>query len=530
MHKISASHVSEGRCCRPHRQDVEITAGLTEATRDSSLMSAAYLLGCIVRMKRKHVALRLAQQRRLSGADTVNALRPFYFAVHPDFFCQYPREREVNENSLQKLNGYLERLNKFGGYSIQPVKLTFYVRDTKDNSDVQKGTSPPGFRSVSFTLHTNDVLSTVKNILRSCSLPTDHVMHLKATPNASKRPPHQSGSPFYRPVTKVNTSYTFSGFRDFEPELQHTKIKAPTLSLWLKNNAAEAMRKQIGSLPRVEELNRLKKEICYNFNLTDIRWQRGWGLAHRCSQLQSLTRLAEQNPEALNNLQGLTLEFADQSGMNAFGHIMLGTMDVHHQWTKLFEQAYGFSSLLQQTEWMKERIRFMLGGAEVILSERFGSAQGITEHYTALSVFHENILSQCLRLHPRSLQGLSLLLENDPTEPSLHEMGHFIIPIGFELSRLQFFLKSNAIEARRRTQHRNQMEAEEEATAKLCIQKLSLRSLTKEPGITTSQMILCCQRLLEERFPLMEGLNVCVSNFFSVKQDGDICIPWDWKS
>lgn len=52
--------------------------------------------------------------------------------------------QEVNENSLQKLNGYLERLNKFGGYSIQPVKLTFYVRDTKDNSDVQKGTSPPG--------------------------------------------------------------------------------------------------------------------------------------------------------------------------------------------------------------------------------------------------------------------------------------------------------------------------------------------------------------------------------------------------
>lgn len=76
----------------------------------------------------------------------------------------------------------------------------------------------------------------------------------------------------------------------------------------------------------------------------------------------------------------------------------------------------------------------------------------------------------------------------------------------------------------------SRMEAEEEATAKLCIQKLSLRSLTKEPGITTSQMILCCQRLLEERFPLMEGLNVCVSNFFSVKQDGDICIPWDWKS
>lgn len=34
------------------------------------------------------------------------------------------------------------------------------------------------------------------------------------------------------------------------------------------------------------------------------RWQRSWGLAHRCSQLQSLSRLAKQNPDALINLQG----------------------------------------------------------------------------------------------------------------------------------------------------------------------------------------------------------------------------------
>lgn len=86
-----------------------------------------------------------------------------------------------------------------------------------------------GFRSVSFTLHSSDVMSTVKNILRSCSLPTDHIMQLKSTPNTSKRPPHQSRSPFYRPATKVDMSYTFSGFMDLEQELQHTKVKEPTL-------------------------------------------------------------------------------------------------------------------------------------------------------------------------------------------------------------------------------------------------------------------------------------------------------------
>uniref|UniRef100_A0A3Q0RST1 T cell activation inhibitor, mitochondrial n=1 Tax=Amphilophus citrinellus TaxID=61819 RepID=A0A3Q0RST1_AMPCI len=73
----------------------------------------------------------------LSGAEAVNALRPFYFAVHPDFFGQYPKEREVNENSLKRLNGYLENLQKPGSCSLQPMRLTFYVRDTRYSSDVQ---------------------------------------------------------------------------------------------------------------------------------------------------------------------------------------------------------------------------------------------------------------------------------------------------------------------------------------------------------------------------------------------------------
>lgn len=34
---------------------------------------------------------------------------------------------------------------------------------------------------------------------------------------------------------------------------------------------------------------------------------------------------------------GHTVVFADQSGINASGHVMLGTMDVHHQWTKVMQ-------------------------------------------------------------------------------------------------------------------------------------------------------------------------------------------------
>lgn len=38
----------------------------------------------------------------------------------------------MNENSLKRLNGYLENLEKPGSHSAQPVKLTFYIRETKD--------------------------------------------------------------------------------------------------------------------------------------------------------------------------------------------------------------------------------------------------------------------------------------------------------------------------------------------------------------------------------------------------------------
>ncbi|KAM8735246.1 T-cell activation inhibitor, mitochondrial isoform 1-T1 [Acanthopagrus schlegelii] len=497
--------------------------------RAASAMSVKFLLRHAFRLERKHVATHLVQQRALSGADAVNALRPFYFAVHPDFFGQHPREREVNENSLKRLNGYLDNLQKPGPRSVQPMKLTFYVRDTKDSSDVQPDLFTSGFRSVSFTLQTNDVLGTVMNVLKSCSLPMEHMRGMKAGAETSGSPP-EAGVPFYRPIKWDKSYYTFTGFRDPEEELQQARRVELTLSSWLRNNEPMATKKHGASLPRREELDRLKKELCHKFDLDDIRWQRSWGVAHRCCQLQSLSRLSQQNPEALIHLQGHTVVFADQSGMNASGHVMLGTMDVHHQWTKVFEQLSSYRSLQQQTDWLKERISLLLGGTQVIHVERLGPVRPIAEHYSTLSTFYRSLMSSPLRLHPRSLQGTTMLLENDRSNPSLHELGHFIIPTNCDPPKLLVFLQSHASEARQRTQRKIQLQVEEEAVMKLCLQNLSLRSLSKEPSISSSQMVQCCKRLVEQRYPLLQGLHICVSHFYSVMQDGDMCVPWDWKS
>nr|XP_055066732.1 T-cell activation inhibitor, mitochondrial isoform X1 [Misgurnus anguillicaudatus]XP_055066733.1 T-cell activation inhibitor, mitochondrial isoform X1 [Misgurnus anguillicaudatus] len=468
-------------------------------------------------------SLQIVQRRNLSGADAINALRPFYFAVHPDLFGQHPREREVNENSLKRLNGYLENLQKPGVRSPKPTHLTFYVRDTKERTESNDSLQVSGFRIVSFTLQSKDVLNTVLDVLKSCSLSVEHIQEMKQSSTAQPEPS------FYRPIKWDKTYYTFTGFRDPEQELEQANKVEPTLSLWLKNNEPEATKKQNASVPRREELKRLKRELIHKLGLLDIRWQRKWGVAHKCGQLQSLSRLSTQSPEALHNLRGHIIVFTDQSGMNASGHVMLGTTDVHHQWAKLFERLPSYHSLLQQSDWLKERISHLLGGILVIHIERLGPALPLEEHYSTLNTFHKRLLLKRLSVHPRSLQGLTLTLENDRSTPCLHEMGHFIIPTMCDILQLQNFLQSQAQEARRRTRRKNLLEAEEEDIISSCLQDLSLRSLSKEPSVSSSQMIPCCRRLMEEKSPQMQGLHLCVSHFYSVMQDGDLCIPWDWK-
>lgn len=70
----------------------------------------------------------------------------------------------------------------------------------------------------------------------------------------------------------------------------------------------------------------------------------------------------------------------------------------------------------------------------------------------------------------------------------------------------------------------------EKELIKAAAEKFSLRQLYKEPSISSVQMIRSCNRLLEESLPYLEGMHLCISHFYSVLQDGELCIPWNWKS
>ncbi|XP_067147554.1 T-cell activation inhibitor, mitochondrial isoform X3 [Apteryx mantelli] len=463
---------------------------------------------------------------------------------------------EVNENSLKRLNGYLENLQKPGFRSFKPTRLTFYVRESEPNSsNVPESFSASGFRAVSFTLRTRDLLSTVLDILNSCSLSTEHVQSLNVNSQSRK----EAKTVLNRPIKWDKTYYSFTGFKDPEEELEQAQRVETTLISWLDDNEAGAVKKLKKSLPLRKELERLKFELSHHLQLSDIRllflqvaydmnsfsvgssllllskkcysmWQRSWGIAHRCSQLHSLGRLVQQRPEVLKNVKGRTLIFTDRSGMSAAGHIMLGTMDVHHHWTKIFERLPNYYKLQKRMLFLEDRISQLLGGIQVIYIEELQPLLTLEEYYDTLDCFYSKLLDSRLPFHPRSLRGLQMILESDRYAPSLHELGHFTIPTACDPATLQWFIIAKAQEARQNLKRKEEMMITEKELINTSTEKFSLDRLYKEPSVSSVQMIDCCKRLLEESLPYLQGMHLCISHFYSVLQDGDLCIPWNWKS
>ncbi|XP_012375578.1 T-cell activation inhibitor, mitochondrial isoform X8 [Dasypus novemcinctus] len=438
--------------------------------------------------------------RALSGAEAVNALRPFYFVVHPDFFGQHPREREVNENSLKRLSVYLENLQKPGFRSLKPTQLTFYIRETDQNSsDGQEPFSTTGFRTVKFTLHTRDLLSTVLDILNSCSLSTEHIQNLNI--NVHSQPLKEAKRISDRPIKWSKSYYSFTGFKDPEEDL--------------------------------EQVSRME---------TTLMWQRSWGVAHRCSQLHSLGRLAQQNLDILKNAKGCTIIFTDRSGVSAVGHVMLGTMDVHHHWTKeapgteprtfhvLFERLPSYFDLQKKLMLLEDQISYLLGGIQVVYIEELQPVLTLEEYYSLLDVFYNRLLKSRIPFHPRSLRGLQMILNSDRYAPSLHDLGHFNIPTLCDPANLQWFILTKAQQARENMKRKEELKVLENELIQASTKKFSLEKLYKEPGVSSVQMVDCCKRLLELSLPYLQGMHLCVSHFYSVMQDGDLCIPWNWKN
>jgi len=152
--------------------------------------------------------------------------------------------------------------------------------------------------------------------------------------------------------------------------------------------------------------------------------------------------------ETLKNAKGCTIIFTDRSGMSAVGHVMLGTMDVHHHWTKLFERLPSYFDLQRRLMLLEDQISYLLGGIQVVYIEELQPVLTLEEYYSLLDVFYNRLVKNRIPFHPRSLRGLQMILNSDRYAPSLHELGHFNIPSLCDPANLQWFILTKAQQAR----------------------------------------------------------------------------------
>lgn len=71
----------------------------------------------------------------------------------------------------------------------------------------------------------------------------------------------------------------------------------------------------------------------------------------------------------------------------------------------------------------------------------------------------------------------------------------------------------------------------EEETIEFCRGVLELKEISKDGSVSAQQMISCCQRLAANHWhysQILSQAQLRVSHYYSVMQDGQICIPWDW--
>ncbi|XP_021113192.1 T-cell activation inhibitor, mitochondrial isoform X2 [Heterocephalus glaber] len=359
------------------------------------------------------------------------------------------------------------------------------------------------------------------------SLSVEHVQSLNT--NVHSQPLREAKRTPDRPIKWDKSYYSFTGFKDPDGDLEQAWRKETTLTSWLHNNGKMAVKKLKNSLPLRKELDRLKEELSNLLQLSDIRWQRSWGVAHRCSQLHSLGRLAQQDLGTLQKAKGCTLIFTDRSGVSAVGHVMLGTMDVHHHWTKLFERLPSYFDLRRKLVLLENQISGLLGGIQVVYIEELQPLLTLEEYYSLLDVFYNRLLKSRVPFHPQSLRGLQMTLNSDRYAPSLHELGHFNIPTLCDPENLQWFILTRAQQARENLKRKEQLEVAEGELIRASASQFALEKLYKEPSVSTRQMVACCERLALRPRPALRGMHLCVSHFYSVLQDGDLYIPWDWK-
>lgn len=133
---------------------------------------------------------------------------------------------------------------------------------------------------------------------------------------------------------------------------------------------------------------------------------------------------------------------------------------------------------------------------------------------------------------PNDLSAYEIVIEAEAGPLMLSPTGQFIVPSSCPSFLLVNFITENLEEASKKLHHYNNIKYTERELHNRVIRELKLVALNKDDSITPDLMIQCCEKLLlhkEVLTPMLEGVMLWVTHYYSVMSDGVLCVPWDWN-
>ncbi|XP_067646478.1 T-cell activation inhibitor, mitochondrial isoform X2 [Eurosta solidaginis] len=466
------------------------------------------------------------------SSELTNALRPFYFAVHPDLFGQHPEQRNVNENSLKLLSAHMESLYERKYHALHETKtLQFYIRD-------DKASSRDTFKLIKVTLdqRSKDPKALVQRLLELCNLPTEYVKTIKPLPYAAATSATATAAGFANAVNPFNTGGDYNygtQFSAFENAFTYAKEEQKkTLDAWLKENVSVAKMRSAELDDLKDEVKKLQQAVTKRLQLKDIRYDCGWNYEHFRGCLKSLERMTDLHADVMGSLKNRILVFAPFTGVSLEGHIMLFTGDVLTSWKDFIKNIPEHDEFLKRVPLYENTLSQVLLNIK-IGRRKFMPKQQAREYASHLIKVTTTIgdyltVNKFPKTWPATLEDYEIVIESEAGPLMVNPEGQLIAPATCPGFMLVDFLTANLNTAKENTKkYQAQKAVERQLTAK-CTEKLKLQTLTKDDSVTPDKMIDTLNKLLECEGMHFKELNLHITNYYSVLTDGIVCIPWDF--
>lgn len=245
--------------------------------------------------------------RTMTYQEGISYLKPFIFQVHPDFFEQHPREKEVNQNSLKLLYNYLHSLDN---KTVKNISLQFYLRKKRANKS-ELSVIVLNLKEESVNNAIIEILTSMKNIVKIDNLPP-RKMRIEI-PKIVYRKTIDNEEPFYPPRRQNETSINIMKWLE---DTISTEIVARTRSIIISNNIAE-----------------IQSRITTDHNIADILWLSNDNIDKHFTSLISLGRVLNH---LKSDFQSSKIIFTseEKTGINCYGDIVLSCRQVEEVWRR----------------------------------------------------------------------------------------------------------------------------------------------------------------------------------------------------